>query len=233
MRVPILVLALASFLSTATTHVARAAETTPAAKPAVLNVGVVIFDGLFITEFSAPFDVYKHVGDKVNVFTVAPKKAPIKTYEGVVIQPDYGFADAPPIDVLVVPSGNGSMTTDLQDATFVDFVRRSAKTARFVTSHCWGAFTLAQAGCLDAREATTFPSSIGDLGQKFPKVKAVKDRRFVVSGNVVTSNGGLAAYEASLYVVEQLFGKEKADAVASGLVFAPENRRNARAPGAG
>src|SRR5438046_1386892 len=97
--------------------------------------------------------------------------------------------------------------------------------ARFVTSHCWGAFTLARAGCLDEREATTFPTSIGDLGKKFPKVKAVSGKRFVLSGKVVTSNGGLAAYEASLYVVEQLFGKETADSVASGFVFAPENRR--------
>jgi transcriptional regulator GlxA family with amidase domain len=204
---------------------ARAADAPHAAPPKPVNVGVVIFDDLFITEFSAPFDVYKHAGDKANVFTVAPTAAPIRTYEGVVITPQYSFADAPKIDVLVVPSGNRSLTTDLEDKALIDFVNRAAADARFVTSHCWGAFTLAKTGRLDDRAATTFPTSVGDLGRKFPKVKAVSGRRFVVAGNVITSNGGLAAYEASLYVVRELFGTETADAVASGLVFAPDNRR--------
>src|SRR6185436_6306366 len=69
------------------------------------NVGILIFDGLFITEYSAPFDTYKHVGKEVNVFTVAPKKGSITTYEGVTLQPDYAFGHEPKIDVLVVPSG--------------------------------------------------------------------------------------------------------------------------------
>jgi transcriptional regulator GlxA family with amidase domain len=45
----------------------------------------------------------------------------------------------------------------------------------------------------------------------------------VVDGNLVTSPGGLASYEASLYVVEQLFGKEQAMTIASALIFGPSN----------
>jgi transcriptional regulator GlxA family with amidase domain len=69
------------------------------------NVGILVFEGVFITEFSAPFDTYKHVGKDVNVFTVAPKKGTVTTYEGVKLQPDYAFGEEPRIDVLVVPSG--------------------------------------------------------------------------------------------------------------------------------
>ena len=47
--------------------------------------------------------------------------------------------------------------------------------------------------------------------------------RFVVEGIVITSNGGLAAFEAALYVVERLLGREEADKIAAGLVFGPEN----------
>jgi transcriptional regulator GlxA family with amidase domain len=49
------------------------------------------------------------------------------------------------------------------------------------------------------------------------------ERRVVVDGNLVTSPGGLASYEASLYVVEQLFGKDQAMTIASALVFGPSN----------
>jgi transcriptional regulator GlxA family with amidase domain len=221
------VVALTSCQSTTSAPQAR-----PASAPhnEVKNVGILIFDGLFITEFVAPFDIYKHVGDKMNVFTVAPSKASIKCYEGVVLQPDYAWNEAPRIDVLVVPSGINSTSTDLDNRELVGFVQRTAQGADMVTSHCWGAFTLAKAGCLDGRESTTFPSSIDDLQAKFPNTKTRKNERFVVSGKYVSSNGGLAASEAALYVVEQMYGKETADKVAEGLVFAPQNRKYASDP---
>ena len=64
----------------------------------------------------------------------------------------------------------------------------------------------------------------------FPKVTAVDNQRFVATGNVITSNGGLAAFEAALFVVEKLYGKETADEVAAGLVFAKQNRTYASNP---
>lgn len=50
-----------------------------------------------------------------------------------------------------------------------------------------------------------------------------KDQRIVIDGNLITSPGGLASYEAALYVVEKLFGKEQAMTVATALVFGPSN----------
>lgn len=194
------------------------------------NVGILVFDGLFITEYTAPFDIYKHVGEQMNVFTVAPRAGTITTYEGVKLQPDHVFGDEPRIDVLVVPSGIHSVDTDLENAALIGWIQAKARDADYVTSHCWGAFLLAKAGLLDGSACTTFPSSIDDLQKKFPAVKARKDQRFVVTGKTITSNGGLAAYEAATYVVEQLFGKEKADSVATGLVFAPQNRTYSSSP---
>jgi transcriptional regulator GlxA family with amidase domain len=194
-------------------------------KEGAQNVGILLFNDLFITEFVAPFDIYKHVGRKMNVFTVSQTQDTIRTYEGVTLQADFTFANAPRIDVLVVPSGNGSITTDLENVELIAFVRKTASSAQYVTSHCWGAFTLAAAGLLDGREATTFPSAIGKLQRKFPQIKTVNNKRFVEDGNIITSNGGLAAFESALFVVEKLYGAKKAEEVASGLVFAPENRR--------
>lgn len=206
--------------------VARA--TKPALEPGAKTVGIVVFDELFITELVAPFDIYKHAGKKLNVVTIAPKTGPVRTYEGIVFEPDFTFADAPRVDVLVVPSGNRSAGADLEDRAFMAWVKQTAGQAEWVTSHCWGAFTLASCGLLDGKEATTFPTSVGDLGKRFPQVKTRTDARFVVAGKIVTSGGGLAAFEAALFVVEQLLGKEEADKIAAGLVFAPENRANAR-----
>jgi transcriptional regulator GlxA family with amidase domain len=222
---------LAGCASTAPAPSARPTHVAPVLEPGVKNVGIVVMDDVFITEFVAPLDVYKHAGKRLNVFTVAPRPGSVRSYEGVVFEPDFHADDAPRIDVLVVPSGNGSLTTDLADEAFVSFVRGRARTAEWVTSHCWGAFTLGAAGCLDGRAATTFPSSTGELARRYPKAKVVPGPRFVVAGNVVTSNGGLAAFESALFVVEKLLGREEAEKVATGLVFAPQNLELARTPG--
>jgi transcriptional regulator GlxA family with amidase domain len=195
--------------------------------PDVTNIGIVIFPGLFITEAAAPFDIYEHAGDKTNVYFVAATSDPVTTYEHARIQPDYTFADAPQADVLVVPSGNHSRDTDLDDTALIDFVTTQAAGATYVTSHCWGAFTLAQAGLLDGRSATTFPGYTDELGETFPNVTAVDDARVVRDGNVITSNGGLAAYEGSLYVIDDLYGDIEAEAIAAGLVLSDENYTNA------
>jgi transcriptional regulator GlxA family with amidase domain len=194
------------------------------------NVGILIFNDLFITEFVAPFDVYKHVKDKMNVFLVAPTMDPITSYEGIVIHPHFSFASAPNIDVLVVPSGNQSMTADLEKKEYIDFVKKTAAEADYVTSHCWGAFTLAEAGVLNGKQATTFPTSTRDMAKSYANVNVVEDRRFVEDGNIITSNGGVAAFEAALAVVEKLYGKAEAEKVAAGLVFAPQNLSYARDP---
>jgi transcriptional regulator GlxA family with amidase domain len=194
-------------------------------KEGAQNVGILLFNDVFITEFVAPFDIYKHTGDKMNVFTVAQTQEPIRSYEGVVLQADFSFANAPQIDILVVPSGNQSTTKDLHNTVLIDFVRTRAASAQYVTSHCWGSFTLAAAGLLDGRKATTFPSSIDKLQRTFPKVEAVQGQRFVEDGKIITSHGGLAAFEAAVFIVEKLYGSKEADQVSAGLVFAPQNRR--------
>jgi transcriptional regulator GlxA family with amidase domain len=203
-----------------------------AADPAPKTVGIFVPKKLFITEATAPYDVYKHTGKRMNVYLIAETMDPVETYEGVKLAPDYTLETAPKIDVLVVPSGLGSMDKDLENKRIVDWIKTRAATAEYVTSHCWGAFALGAAGLLDGREVTTFPGEAFEkLPKLFPKIKrVVKDHRFVRDGNVITSNGGLAAFEASLYVVEQLFGKEEADKVAKGMVFNADSRSGAQRP---
>lgn len=82
---------------------------------------------------------------------------------------------------------------------------------------------LGKAGLLDNKDATTFHADTEALQKQYPTCRVQTDRRVVVDGNLITSPGGLASYEASLYVVEQLFGKDQALSVAKALVFGPSN----------
>jgi transcriptional regulator GlxA family with amidase domain len=189
-----------------------------------VTVGILLLDKPFITEFAGPLDVYHHVpAEKIKVFLVSDTDQEQTTYEGMPFRANYTIDNAPKLDVLVVPSGAGSLGADQENARVIAWIQKAARDAKFVTSHCQGAFLLGKAGLLDHKNATTFPNNTKDLQEQYPSCQVQGDQRVVIDGKLITSPGGLASYEAALYVVEQLFGKDQAMTIASALVFGPSN----------
>lgn len=201
-------------------------KTYPKIEPNRYNVAFLIMDGVYNTEFTAPFDIFQHTifRDNIkamNVFSVANTDDIITSFEGMRILPDFNYLkdDLPKIDILVIPSAEHHLDTDLKDKTMIDFVKRVEKEALYITSHCDGAFVLAQAGLLDKVVSTTFPSDIDKMKHMFPELDIRKDVLFVHDGKYITSAGGAKSFEAALYLCEYLYGKEVAEALAGGLVI--------------
>jgi len=190
------------------------------------NVAFLIMDGTYNTEFTAPYDIFQHTkyreGIKaMNTFTVANTLDPITTFEGLRILPDFDYLrdSLPPIDILVIPSAEHHLDSDLKDTAMLNFVKRVDRNALFMTSHCDGAFILAKAGLLDKVTSTTFPSDIPKYKQMFPLLKVKDSVLFVHDGKYITSAGGAKSFEASLYLCEHLYGKEVTKSLAKGLVI--------------
>ena len=101
----------------------------------------------------------------------------------------------------------------------ISFVQMVDKEAKFITSHCDGAFVLAKAGLLDNSVSTTFPSDIDKMRAMFPNLDIRKEVLFVHDGKYITSSGGAKSFEAALYLTEHLYGKEIAQSLAGGLVI--------------
>lgn len=198
----------------------------PTIKAGRLNVAFLIMDGVYNTELTAPYDIFHHTifRDSIqpmNVFTVAKSAAYVKTFEGLHLVPDFDYLndDLPPIDILVVPSAEHHLDSDLEDTEMLDFVKKTAATARYVMSHCDGAFVLAKCGLLDGFESTTFPGDIEAYRTMFPQLKVHEEVLFVHDEKYITSAGGAKSFEASLYLCELLYGKKVADQLAKGLVI--------------
>ncbi len=190
------------------------------------NVAFLIMDGTFNTELTAPFDIFQHTIYRenikaMNVFTVANTLQPVRTFEGMYLLPDFDYTseDLPKIDILVVPSAEHHLDTDLEDEALINFVKKVDKEAMYVTSHCDGAFVLAKAGLLDNSVSTTFPSDIDKMRETFPNLDIRKDVLFVHDGKYITSAGGAKSFEAALYLTELLYGAEIARSLAGGLVI--------------
>jgi len=105
----------------------------PELKEGLFNVAFLIMDGVYNTELTAPFDIFHHTifRDSIkamNVFTVSKESGYVKTFEGIHIVPDFNYQtdSLPPIDILIVPSAEHHMDSDLEDEVMLDFVSQTA-----------------------------------------------------------------------------------------------------------
>ena len=195
-------------------------------QPNRYNAAFLIMDGVYNTELTAPYDIFQHTIFRENIkpmntFLVANTLEPITSFEGIRLLPDYNYLtdEVPPIDILIVPSAEHHLDSDLEDEAMIDFVKKASKDALFVTSHCDGAFVLAKAGLLDSVASTTFPSDIPKYKEMFPQLDVRDSTLFVHDGKYITSAGGAKSFEAALYLTEKLYGKEVAQRLAKGLVI--------------
>ena len=189
------------------------------------SVGILIFDGVEVLDFAGPFEVFSRTrltpgsesrrsddSAPFSVFTVAKTRAPIRTTGDLEVVPHHGFADAPPIDLLLVPGGFGTRAL-VDDPPTLDWIRRVSVTARKTTSVCTGSLLLAKAGLLEGRRATTHWGAL-DLLDGMGAGVAVDRQRRVVDDGVITSAGVASGIDMAFYVVETLFGRDVADETA-------------------
>lgn len=190
-----------------------------------LNAAFLIVDGVYNSELVAPMDILHHTvfhtKHGMRVFTVAPDRDTITSFEGLKIIPDYSFLNdsLPKIDVLIVPSAEHSMTSDLENEALIQFVKNIGNQAKYIMSLCDGAFVLAKAGLVEGKESTTFPSDIERYRQMFTHLKVHENVSFVHDGNLITSVGGAKSYDPALYLSELLYGKKAAEGLGKGLVI--------------
>ena len=223
MKLSPLLLALSLFTATSCASLERG-PAEPAPIPGQLQVGMLVIDGVYNTELTAPMDMFHHTvfhtEPGMRVFLVSEESGPVTSFEGLRILPDYDFESCPPIDVLVVPSALHNLDTDLENERLIDFVRERGAQAQWVLSLCDGAFVLAQAGLLDGLAATTFPSDIPAFEERFgERIDVRSDVSFVHDGKAITSVGGAPSFEAALYLCELLYGAKVARGIARGLVI--------------
>ena len=174
-----------------------------------IRVAFVLTEGATMIDFAGPWEVFQDVGGEAGpnpfeLFTVGESKGPIRTSGGMMVVPDYTFADAPVARIVVVPAQRGA-------PNMTEWLRDIGKTSDVVMSVCTGAFQLGKAGLLDGKEATTHHEFYNQFQKKFPKAKLVKGQRFVQSDDVVYTAGGLTSgIDLALHIVEKYYGRDVA-----------------------
>jgi transcriptional regulator GlxA family with amidase domain len=90
--------------------------------------------------------------------------------------------------------------------------------AEWVPSVCTGAFLLHAAGLSRGRRVAT-ERALEDALEARGDVTVVRDARYVVDGNLVSSQGVSAAIDMALWLVGRLHGRDHARAVRQGIQY--------------
>lgn len=119
-------------------------------------------------------------------------------------------------DVIVVIAGFG--TQGYATASFLQGLRRAARTARACGGIEAGTWLVARAGLLEGRAATTHWEDMEDFASAFPGTD-VRPDRYVIDGPVFTSGGASPTFDLMLHLVRSRLGMAAALDVASVFIY--------------
>ncbi|MDR1988968.1 MAG: DJ-1/PfpI family protein [Acidobacteriaceae bacterium] len=189
------------------------------------RIGLLVFPHVQQLDLTGPYEVF-HLAHGLTVDLVWKTREPVTSTTGLVFTPTRTFDDCPPLDVLCVPGGAG-INRLLQDTATLEFIRRQAEGARFVTSVCTGSMVLAAAGLLEGKRATSHWAA-RDLLAAFGATPVAE--RVVRDGKFITAGGITSGIDFGLTVVAELLGQVEAETVQLGLEYAPHPPFDAGTP---
>ncbi len=185
------------------------------------TIGILIYDDVEELDFAGPWEVLTPkpaLPERNRVLTIAEHEGPVRCSKGLRVLPDASFADAPRLDVLLVPGGKGSRSDGR--GVLVDWIRKVAPQLSWLTSVCTGAFLLQEAQLLEGKRVTTHWAFTENLRQR-GNLTVLENRRFVRDGNLVTAAGVSAGIDMALWLMGQLHGVEVARKVQRLIEYDP------------
>ena len=189
------------------------------------QIGLLLFPDITQLDLTGPYEVFTKFPD-TDVHLPWKTLDPVTAAGGMRLLPTTAFADCPPLDLICVPGGAG-MNPLLNDEETLDFVRRQASGARYVTSVCTGSLVLGAAGLLGGKRATTHWMSLPMLSAFGCEPVA---ERVVIDGGTITGGGVTAGIDFALTIAGELFGAETARRIQLAIEYDPRPPYDAGSP---
>jgi transcriptional regulator GlxA family with amidase domain len=180
----------------------------------MLSLGVALYKDFELLDVYGPLEMFGSLGEDLSIITIAEAAGPVASTQGPETVASESFASAPPLDLLLVPGGIGTLP-QLDNDAYLDFLRERAGPAKVVMSVCSGSALLAKAGLLDGKRATSNKMFFSLATAQSDAVEWVEAARWVADGKMVTSSGVSAGTDMALAVIEDLFGTERAEQIAA------------------
>ncbi|KAB2975866.1 DJ-1/PfpI family protein [Streptomyces sp. SS1-1] len=191
-----------------------------------MQIAMVLYDRFTALDVVGPYEALSRLPD-ARVDFVAERAGPVRADTGfLTLTADKALADVPHPDVVVVPGGPGTFT-EIENETFLDWLRTADATTAWTTSVCSGSLLLAAAGLLRDRRAASHWLTLDFLRQYGAQPTA---DRVVTDGKYVTAAGVSAGIDMALTLVGRIAGDEHAQAVQLLIEYDPRPPYDAGSP---
>jgi transcriptional regulator GlxA family with amidase domain len=189
--------------------------------------GILIFEKAEELDFVGPWEVFtssaavlaNHSTDVDTVVTIAEGTDPVRCNKGLRVIADHTLDNHPPLDVVLVPGVTGTRR-EVNNPAVIEWIQKVATRVDWVTSVCDGALLLHEAGPARGRRVATdweFEDELEARGD----ITVVRDARYVVDGNLVTSQGVSAGIDMALWLIGRLHGRPHARFVRRKIQYEP------------
>lgn len=176
-------------------------------------LGAVLYENFELLDLYGPLEMFGSVRPELSIVTVAGAPGPVRSAQGPSSVAEFGYADCPPLDLILVPGGIGTRAE--LESPLITFLRDRTPAAEITMSVCTGSAILAKAGLLDGRRATSNKQFFDFARIQSEKVTWIEEARWVEDGPFATSSGVSAGTDMALAVIARLFGRERAEAIAN------------------
>ncbi len=187
------------------------------------TIGILLFDDVEELDFAGPWEVFTAlraaVDDGLSVVTIAEREGPVTCAKGLRVLPDHTLANAPELDVVLVPGGQGTRR-EVDNPVLIEWLRETGRRCEWVTSVCTGALLLHEAGFAKGRRVTTYFGFVEALRAR-GDVTVLEGVRYVRDGNLVTSAGVSAGIDMALWLAGQLYEPATARLVQKYMEYDP------------
>ncbi|MER7182341.1 helix-turn-helix domain-containing protein [Streptomyces hyaluromycini] len=153
-----------------------------------------------------------------EVVICAPDPGPVPTTGGLDLHVPHGLEVLREADTVIV-AGTGKLYSP--DPRVLVALREAADAGVRIASICTGAFSLAEAGLLKGRRATTYWTHADELRRRHPDVDVQGDVLYAQDGPFLTSSGYAAGIDLCLHLVRTDYGAAVANEVARLALVAP------------
>ncbi len=192
----------------------------------IKRIGILLFPQVEELDAVGPWEVLgywtlRYPDDGWAVTTLSRSGGPVDCAKGLTVHSAHSYADAPPLDVLIYPGGQGTRP-HLKDDDQLEWTKDQAGRVGIMASVCTGSLVFAAAGILANRPATTHWASLDLLARLDPTITVRPDDRFVDDGDVITSAGISAGIDMALHLVSRLAGVDRARDVRRGIQYDPQ-----------
>ncbi|MET8813434.1 helix-turn-helix domain-containing protein [Streptomyces sp. NPDC004549] len=157
-------------------------------------------------------------GRGYEVVVCTPEPGPVATSGGLELAVPHGLEALREAHTVLVAGTGETYEPDLR---VVAALREAADAGTRIASICTGAFSLAKAGLLDGRRATTYWAHADEMRRRHPAIAFEGDVLYTEDGQFLTSSGYAAGIDLCLHIVRTDYGAAVANEVARLALVAP------------